>query len=209
MNKSHVKELLFQGLAPKLLDFGFRARKKHDIFVRNIAGGAQILSLAIVDYYPLFRYTLSVAFRFDEAAEIFNKFAGVPPAYGSLTDVSTTNLAFFVGEEARWFAASSEEEFGTSFEKFSNVIFGVVVPFVIPIDSLEALDRLAELHSGKLDNSELYSRALKRIVVAGLSSNPRLDEIVQYHIDAMIDYPEFKKKNLRLCAEYVKSIKDR
>jgi len=77
--------MIADAVTPVVSTAGFRFKKASDAFVRKIEGGRQELGLPLVDYNPVFEFSLTLCTRLEAVQEITNRFSGSPPKYHSIT----------------------------------------------------------------------------------------------------------------------------
>jgi hypothetical protein len=192
--KSEVQGLIVEGLNPVVNPAGFRFRKKTENYVRPIAGGRQELGLALWDYNPQFKFSLTLCVRLDAVQDIVNQFSGSPPQYHKITLTSLTQLEYLglpaeAGRVA--YQASSEPELAAVLPGVAAMVRERVVPFFEEYQDVAALnrglnpdgaERLTQLQwppdRREFDASNPPYRAMAAVTVARLAGDPRWQELV-------------------------------
>src|SRR5436190_18399855 len=112
--KSEVRGLIYQALEPVVAPAAFRLQKKKDSFVRKIDGGRQEIGVALSDYNPLFRFSLTLCVRLEAVEAINNQSLDIAERYRDLTVSSLTQLEFLglpaqPGAGVQWEAQSEAQ----------------------------------------------------------------------------------------------------
>jgi len=191
--KSEVRKLIVEALAPVLGPAGFRFRKES--FVRKIDGGRQELAISLVDYKPVFRFSLVCCTRLDAVEEITNRFSESPEKYHGETLTSMTQLEFF-GLPAKpgagvQYELKSEADASAVLPGVAALVRDRLLPFFEEYRDVAALnrglnpagaERLAEPRwprdRREFDASNQPYRAMAGVAVAHLAGDPRVNKLV-------------------------------
>ena len=191
--KSEVRRLIVAAIDPVVSAAGFRFKKASEAFVRKIKGGRQELALPLVDYNPIFRFSLVLCVRLDAVEELTNKFSGSPSKYHSMTLTSMTQLEYFGpatdSQHGAWFELASETDLLKIMPDVLDLLRDRVLPFFEEYCSIEALNRgfnpvgtehliRADRDRRTFDASNLPYRAMAGIAVAYLAKDPRLAMLI-------------------------------
>lgn len=209
MNKSELRSTVLERLAKLLGPCEFRLHKKDHLLVRKLEGGEQRLSMAIVDHRPVFNYAIIPSVSFTKVSLLYAKFSHVKPGLESKIASAIFRLLFVTEQGKDWIEIKNDHELQLSLEIVDGIVLNKIVPLLNRCTTIEALDEIinAELKP-KLENTNLFSRALSGVIVAGLASNPRLEVIVERYLAEMEQFPEDKKIAVQECKRYVQSLSE-
>jgi hypothetical protein len=192
--KGKVMRLIVASLTPVVRPAEFRFRKKAEGFVRTIEGGRQELGIALWNYNPLFRFSLTLCVRLEAVQEIINRFSGSPPEYHGTTLTSVTQLEF-LGLPAEGggveYRATSEHELAAVLPGVAAMVRERVVPFFNEYWDVAALNRGLNPDGAEVvtqlpwprdrrtfDASQQPYRAMSGAAVARLAGDPRWEKLV-------------------------------
>jgi hypothetical protein len=190
--KTEVRKLIVAALAPVAEPAGFRF--KGESFTRKIEGGRQQLGIALVDYRPVFRFSLIACTRLDAAEEITSRFSGSPEKYHAETVTAMTQLEFFglPGKPGGGvqFELKSEADVPAVLPGVAALVRDRLLPFFEEYRDLAALnrglnpagaERLVEPRwprdRGEFDASNQPYRAMAGVAVAHLAGDARFNAL--------------------------------
>ena len=133
MRKQDVRQLLYAGLAASLAPGGFRLRTRDERFVRTVPEGQQSLSVALVQAWPGFECTVTLALRLTAVEELVQRILETPPQYAGSTMTTLTQLEHF-GLEPKpgrgvWFPIASPEDGAVVVEELRALVQAQLLPF--------------------------------------------------------------------------------
>ena len=187
--------MIADAITPVVSAAGFRFKKASEAFVRKIVGGRQELGLPLVEYNPVFKFSLTLCIRLEAVQEIINRFSGSPPKYHLMTLTSITQLEFlgFPAEPGRGvvFHVESETDLDAIMPRVLTTVRERVLPFFEEHRDIGAVNRglnpegaervfkLAEFPDRRaFDATNQPYRAMTGVAVAHLANDPRLSVLI-------------------------------
>jgi hypothetical protein len=177
MTKAEVREALYKELVP--LFRGFRLKKSDEGFVRAIPGGTQKIMVPLVDYNPVFIFSLVLCTRLDEVERIFNRFSGSPPKYQAMTLTTMTPLEFFYPscQGKKEYKVQTAEDIAKAVRDLSSA-GGNLNLFLDRHQDVESLDAAMNSADGpRFDKSSDPYRAMHALILARLAKNPEFEKL--------------------------------
>lgn len=206
MKLSDVRNMVLCKLA-SLFD-GFMNRKSEDEgFARTIPGGRQEVLVSLLDYDPVFVFSLVMCVRLDAVENIFHLFSGAPPEYQATTPTSITQLQyFFPGHQGKKeYSASTEEDIEAAVRELS-VIRQKILRFFDQHQDVKALDAtMNSEEAADFDRSGQPYRAMHGVIVARLANNTRFEKIVARYRNEAQPWPDEDKDKLDRLVSYLKN----
>jgi hypothetical protein len=214
--KTEVRRMIADAITPVVSAAGFRFKKGSEAFVRKIEGGRQELGLSLVDYNPVFEFSLTLCVRLEAVQEITNRFSVSPPKYHAMTLTSITQLEF-LGLPAKpgrgvVFRVGSEADLAASMPGVLAVVRERVLPFFEEYRDIAAVNRGLNPEGAErvmrivgfpdrqaFDATNQPYRAMKGVAVAHLAHDPRLSELISAYrsqISEMQEHDRLKFENL-------------
>ncbi len=139
MNKTEVRNSIYAALAPVLLNNGFRLVRPEQSFVRPISGGWQAIGVALVDYKPKFRISLTISVRIDKVEDIVHLFSGSPPESSKLSSTFRCTMQRFTTH--KYFEIITDADLKDNLPILTQVSIDRIVPF---LDQHKDLDTIAK-----------------------------------------------------------------
>ena len=214
--KTEVRHMIADAITPVVSAAGFRFKRTSEAFVRKIEGGRQELGLPLVDYNPVFEFSLTLCIRLEPVQEITNRFSGSPAKYHSKTLTSITQLEFLglsaePGRGVR-FRVASEEELTAALPGVLTMTRERVLPFFAEYRDIAAVNRGLNPEGAErvfriagfpdrraFDATNQPYRAMTGVAVAHLAHDPRLSALIQAYrsqISEMQEHDRLKFENL-------------
>jgi hypothetical protein len=177
MNKAEARESIYRELTP--LFPGFRLKKSDEGFVRAIPGGTDKVLVPLIDYNPIFIFSLIMGIRNEEVERIFNLFSGSPPKYHAMTLTTMTPLDFFYPgqREKKEFKVSTPEEIRNAARELSKTN-NAIIDFFNQHQDVKSLDASINSGAAGFDQSSHPYRAMHAIILAHLANNPNFESLV-------------------------------
>jgi hypothetical protein len=206
MTKTEVREKIFEQLGPHLP--GFKPRKREECFARKITGGTQCIGVPLVDYRPLFRFSLHTSTRIEEVEEIFNRFAGGRPAYHHMTLTTATFLEYFYGEsERKRFEVRSPEEVAAAIADVAPVFRDRILPFLDTHQTVQSLDAVMNGPEGpRFDRMNPPYRQMHALILAHLAGNPRFDALAEAALAESQGFHPVDAKKLEALVAHLRTL---
>jgi hypothetical protein len=205
MKKREMANLIFEMLKCTLTGTDFRLKRSEDAFVRQIAGGRQMLGLPLWDYNPFFEFSLNICVRLDAVEEIFHQFIDSAPKYHAMSFTTITRLEYFTGGSGRY-KVSTATDVEAAGDILSTVIRDKIVPFFNAHQDVQALDRAVNCQVPGIDITQNPSGAMHAVILARLAGNKVFEAVVAKHQAGLQLPPEVNHPFNRLV-EYLKDVK--
>lgn len=179
MNKSSIRKIVLGELENSLLELGFEADLKDNLFKKENESGFYRISFEIKDYNPLFKLEFGLALRLDEVVRFYNPLGFRNPDYFNETVCLTCSMQELTGQEKEYEIWGAEQitetckdflelltQYGLGwFEKYSNIN---------AID--EELNKNDHPHHLYMNDR---SRVFYGVIVAAINKNPELSYWVE------------------------------
>jgi hypothetical protein len=207
MNKTEVRDLIYRELAPLLP--GFKAKPREESFVRTIPDGKQAVMVAIFDYKPEFRFSLTLAIRLDPVQEIVNQFSGSPPKYHKITTTTLTQLDWFFPGEPRpkQYSVTSEGDIVAAVKQLAPTIEQKILPFLDRYKDVAAIDEMVNRLDPSPDSTHMPVRGMTALTVARLAGNPDFEALAAKYLSDLRSAPPLVQKYTALI-EHLRQLKD-
>jgi tetratricopeptide (TPR) repeat protein len=134
-----------------------------------------VLVVSVLDYDPVFVFSLVMCVRLDAVENIFHLFSGTPPEYQATTPTSITQLQyFFPGHRGKKeYSASTEEDMEAAVRELS-AIRGKILRFFDQHQDVKALDAAMNCEEASdFDRSGQPYGAMHGVILARLANNAR------------------------------------
>jgi hypothetical protein len=197
---SEVRRLIARSLAPVVKGGGFRIRSPYELFVREIQGGRQELSIALWDFKPRFDFSFTLGVRLEEVEALTNRFSG-PAEYHGTTLTSLTQLEFLglpatLPARGVVYSAQSEVELAEVMRGVCLMVRERVLPFFEEYRDVAGLnrglnpkeaERMSHWAAGRQAFDATYHpyRGMAGVAVAYLAGDPRLKKLVDAYRSQM------------------------
>ena len=139
-----IRNSIYATLSPVLLNKGFRLIRTEQSFIRPILGGRQAIGIAIVDYKPKFKFSLTVSVRIDKVEDIIHLFSGSPPEYHKASSTFNCAMQRFTSPETE-FEILTDADLKTKLSYLTLVANDQIVPFLDQNNDLETLAKAMNL----------------------------------------------------------------
>jgi hypothetical protein len=207
MKKQEVRDFIYAKLSKVLLSAGFRLNKGEGAFVRKITNGFQKIFVPLVDYNPIFVFSLTIGIRLDAVEDIFNRFSGADDKGQKQTLTTITQLTYFTEGRRKDYRVSTPIEIENAFSELNTVIDSNILPFLERYRDIQSLD--AAINTEKLpgfDSSTLISHAMHSIILARLAGNNRYNELVIEYDNALKGYPPFDRERFARLVSFLNDL---
>jgi hypothetical protein len=147
LKKADVRRLVFEQLGSVVSAAGFHLKKSEMQFTRRIPGGAQTIGLPVLDYHPVYVFSLYMLIRLDAVDEIYHRFSDIDPKYHAQGWTTNTPLSYFVKsvpKRYRWgrqdqYRVETTEDIEGALAHLLPVVQRDVLPFFERYQTLDAL----------------------------------------------------------------------
>jgi hypothetical protein len=220
MKKSEIGDLIYEGLNGVVAKHGFRLNRKDEGFNRRIPDGKQCLGVPLVDYNPVFIFSLTLTTRLNAVEDIFNLFSGSPPKYHSITVTTITQLDYFTKKTKTEYKVTTEAEVSQAIHDLTPIIESQIIPFFDLHQDVVAWDKAVNSQSNDIcgnsslladrcnsvDGSNQPYRGMHAVILACLAGNPAFEEIVHRLQEFFKGWDEATEKLTKL-ADHLKQQK--
>jgi hypothetical protein len=151
-------------------------------YIRVTGEVSQTIVVPLLDYAPIFDFTLTFGFRVEAAEAIFAQFWHVDPEYRAKTRTISVNLVELVPNAGEWIRVSDRLSLVHALAELLPALESDALPF---LDAHQDLHTIDSLMNGV--NHELFAfsggpfYAMSSIIVAHLARNPDRDRLVEAH----------------------------
>jgi hypothetical protein len=202
MKKEEVRAQLYQGLEGVFKAQRFRLNKKEGAFARTVPTGFQKVYVPLMDYNPVFIFSLTVGLRLDAAEDIFNRFSGATGEGQKLTLTTITQLSYFTQGRPAEYKVTTTTEIEAALAGLRGVIDSRIMPFLDQYQDVKSVD--IEVNANKtpgFDSANLLMHAMHSVILARLSGNPGYSAVVTGYKASLDNYVATEKdKFLRLVS---------
>lgn len=189
MKKQEMKNLIFQSLGEMLAGTELRLKRHDDQFIREIPGGRQMLGLPLVDYGPVFKFSLNICIRLEAVETIFIELAGIAPKYRPMVFTTNTPLSYFTGTDSDFEAETANDVAAIAGPLFT-VVRDKIIPFLDAHTDVAALDQGVNRQEPGITFMHNPSGAMHSVILAALAGNSDFDRLVEKHRSDMQLTPE-------------------
>jgi hypothetical protein len=202
MKKQDVRGLIYAGLEPMVAPHGFRVKKSEESFVRAIEAGKQSLGIALVDYNPVFEFSLTISIRLDQVEDILHMFSGSPPQYHRTSSTFISDMNRFQTSKPSY-SVTTPEDIQAALTVLHPVVLNQIIPFFDGHKNLEtvaqvmSLDSIPEMMPGA-------GPAMYAAIVARLTHNPNLESIVSAYQERLARFPKNIQGQFNNLVEYLR-----
>ncbi|WP_419728008.1 hypothetical protein [Lichenicola sp.] len=192
-DQEHLKRAVFDRLAPRLAEHGFKLKRTKDTFRREHDGVCDMFHLAFLDNKldgkPGWRVQPTAAVRNERVETIFHRTSGFEPKY----QPDTATIGSFVGQltsgsnSACEFPVNSIEDVPAACDSIFHVFTDFALGYFQRFDVLDEIDR--ELNSAPLEHNVnrgvSYFRCTTGVIVAKLVGRADYEHLVDVYTEIM------------------------
>jgi hypothetical protein len=204
MDKSQVREAIYQGLSRILVPAGFKGKKKDLAFVRSMVGGSQKIEFSLVDYRPMYRFAILTSFRVDAVEDLKNPFEGIRPE--SWHETATLR----VGEEKLGvgvrFDVTSEAEIAQAMDVLDQRFRETILPFLDAHADLPAIERMPNGSQDRPSGGPLEKYAMAGVAAAVVCRRPDVDDIIALHRKRISGYYEEARQRFEALVAHISTL---
>ena len=204
MKKQEVRGLIYAGLEPMVTAHDFRLKKSEESFVRAMEGGKQSLGIALVDYNPIFEFSLTISIRLDQVEDILHMFSGSPPQYHKASATFISDMSRFQTSKPSY-AVTTPEDIQAALAVLHPIVLNQIIPFFDGHKNLEAVaqvlnpDSIPEMMPG-------VGPAMHAAIVARLTHNPNLESIVSAYQERLARFPKNIQDQFNCLVDYLRKL---
>lgn len=174
MNKNSIKKVVFSELKNDLLEYGFDADLKNNLFKKVNESGFHRISIEIKDYKPLFKLEFGLAIRIDEVVKFYNPLGFMNPNYFNETVCLTCSMQELTGQE-KDYEIWGAEQITESCKDFLGILTQLGLSWFEKHSNIKALDE--ELNKNNRTHHLFMNdrrRVFYGIIIAAINKNPEL-----------------------------------
>lgn len=179
MNKVEVSAFLYQEIGRLTKPLGYRRHRELG-FVRRWSGGFDSISIPLVDYNPIFKFSLVFGIRLD-AVELFTRrFTNVAPGFEEITKTALINLDYFTGRRYTEYEVTNAAEIQVALQEATAILLNNWFPLVTHCRTPEGLYAAMNTPRGKLpfDHTQLPYCAINHVTLAHMCDPARLESLI-------------------------------
>lgn len=163
-----------------------------------------MLELPLVDYNPIFIFSLTICIRMESVEEVFNMFSGLPSKYYSTTMTTITRLESFTGNQGEYKVVAAED-IASAGRVLSAVIRDKILPFLNHHQDIAALDKAVNREHPGIDSTQNPTGAMHSVILAHLARNKDFDQLVAKHRTSMQQFDPDIIRPFNELVEYLKA----
>jgi hypothetical protein len=186
VKKSEARQIIFEHLGGVLTPAGFRLRKREEAFARRIEGGVQVVGIPLIDYNPVFVFSLVIVIRLDVVEQIFHRFVNIDPKYYSQGTTTITQLEYFIKEippeycrdGAVDYKVRTPEDIAGAMAHLLPVVRGSILPFFERYQTVSAVHAGVNCSVPSIDSTQPPWGAMDALILARLADSSDFERLV-------------------------------
>lgn len=179
MKNAEVSAVLDQEIKLLTRPLGFRHHKELG-FVRRWSGGFDSISIPLVDYNPIFKFTLVFGIRLDAIEQFTRQFTSVAPGFEDSTKTALIRLDYFTGRRYTEYEVTNAAEIQVALQEAAAILLNDWFPLVDHCKTPQGLYAAINTPRGQIpfDHTQLPYCAINHVTLAYMCDLARLESLI-------------------------------